>query len=161
MTHPSKISVNDRHQFEVEPGTVDTLDMVSNGENAWHLLENSEAYQIELLEADYQTRMYTLLVNGRRLQVHISDHYQRLIQQMGLTIGGTQKQNTVKAPMPGLVLDVLVTPGQTVEKGDALLILEAMKMENVIKASGEGVVKSIQVTKGAAVDKGQLLVEME
>ena len=63
--------------------------------------------------------------------------------------------------MPGLVLDVLVTPGQKVEKGDALLILEAMKMENVIKASGEGVVKSIQVTKGAAVDKGQLLVEME
>lgn len=161
MTHPFKISVNDRHQFEVDPTAVDTLDMVPNGENAWHLLENSEAYQIELLEADYQTRMYTLMVNGRRLQVHISDHYQRLIQQMGLTIGGTQKQNTVKAPMPGLVLDVLVTPGQKVEKGDALLILEAMKMENVIKASGEGVVKSIQVTKGAAVDKGQLLVEME
>jgi biotin carboxyl carrier protein len=63
--------------------------------------------------------------------------------------------------MPGLVLNVLVQAGQEVAKGDALLILEAMKMENVIKASGDGKVKSVKVKQGEAVDKGLLLVEME
>jgi biotin carboxyl carrier protein len=63
--------------------------------------------------------------------------------------------------MPGLVLNILVEAGQEVSKGDALLILEAMKMENVIKASGDGKVRSVKVKKGDAVDKGLLLVEME
>ena len=63
--------------------------------------------------------------------------------------------------MPGLVLSILVEPGQAVQKGDVLLILEAMKMENVLKAAGDGTVKNIAVAKGAAVDKGQLLLEME
>jgi biotin carboxyl carrier protein len=69
--------------------------------------------------------------------------------------------NTVKAPMPGLVLNIVVEPGQTVEKGDPMIILEAMKMENVIKAAGEGRVKAIKVQKGMAVDKGQLLIELD
>ena len=68
--------------------------------------------------------------------------------------------SNVKAPMPGLVLDILVETEQAVSKGDALLILEAMKMENVLKAEGDGVVKSIEVTKGTAVDKGQIIIEM-
>lgn len=63
--------------------------------------------------------------------------------------------------MPGLVLQILVEPGQLVQKGDALLLLEAMKMENVIKAASNGQVKTVAVQKGAAVDKGQLLLEME
>ena len=62
--------------------------------------------------------------------------------------------------MPGLVLQILVEAGQTVQKGEPLLILEAMKMENVLKASGEGQVKSVNVQKGMAVDKGHLLLEM-
>ena len=83
------------------------------------------------------------------------------MQKLGLSIGGSQKQNVVKAPMPGLVLSVMVEPGQVVSKGDPLLILEAMKMENVIKAIGDGTVKSVAVEKGAAVEKGHLLLEME
>ncbi|HNM32873.1 MAG TPA: biotin/lipoyl-binding protein, partial [Chitinophagales bacterium] len=66
-----------------------------------------------------------------------------------------------KAPMPGLVLDILVEAGQAVNKGDNLIILEAMKMENIIKASGSGTVKSIHVQKKDAVEKNQLLIEME
>ena len=80
---------------------------------------------------------------------------------MGLSVGGSQKVNVVKAPMPGLVLQITATLGQDVQKGDTLLILEAMKMENVIKATGEGRVKSIAVQQGAAVEKGQLLIEFE
>ena len=68
--------------------------------------------------------------------------------------GGEQ----VKAPMPGNVLDVKVSVGQQVKKGDVLLILEAMKMENEINAPKDGTVAQVTVTKGATVDSGAVLV---
>lgn len=161
MKDPFKISVNDRFQFEVTPEQAQQLDIVTDGPSAFHALEAGQSYRVELLESDYIQRTYLLSVNGHAFKVHINDYYERLIQQMGLNTGSAQKQNTVKAPMPGLVLSIAVEPGQAVQKGDTLLILEAMKMENVIKATGDGVVKSIQVKQGAPVDKGQLLLELE
>jgi biotin carboxyl carrier protein len=80
---------------------------------------------------------------------------------MGLSTNITFQIKEIKAPMPGLVLDLEVEPGQTVSQGDVLLILEAMKMENVLKSPGDGIVKSIAVKKGDAVEKGQILIEME
>ncbi|MBK8500165.1 MAG: acetyl-CoA carboxylase biotin carboxyl carrier protein subunit [Flavobacteriales bacterium] len=64
----------------------------------------------------------------------------------------------LKAPMPGLVLNILVKPGDTVRKNDPVLVLEAMKMENVIKAPADAVVKAIAAEKGKPVEKGQLLI---
>jgi len=81
-----------------------------------------------------------------------------LLEKMGIANLETVQVNDLKAPMPGLILDILVTPGQTVKKGDQLLILEAMKMENVLKAPGDGVVASIEVEKGKSVEKGQILI---
>jgi biotin carboxyl carrier protein len=69
------------------------------------------------------------------------------------------KINTIKAPMPGLIIDLKVQAGSTVKAGDPLLILEAMKMENIIKSSGEGIVKSVKVKKGDSVEKGEVLIE--
>jgi biotin carboxyl carrier protein len=63
--------------------------------------------------------------------------------------------------MPGMILKVLVEPGQLINKGDGLLILEAMKMENVLKASGTATVKSIKVDERTAVEKGAVLIELE
>jgi biotin carboxyl carrier protein len=63
--------------------------------------------------------------------------------------------------MPGLVLSINVKVGDTIQKGDTLMILEAMKMENVIKAPADAVVKKININKGQAVEKAQLLMEME
>ena len=63
--------------------------------------------------------------------------------------------------MPGLVLEVLVKPGQTVKKGDKILVLEAMKMENIIKSPGEGIVKECLAEVGATVEKNQILINFE
>ena len=63
----------------------------------------------------------------------------------------------VSAPMPGTILDVRVSNGASVKKGDILFILEAMKMENEIMAPCDGTIASVSVTKGAAVDSGALL----
>jgi biotin carboxyl carrier protein len=61
--------------------------------------------------------------------------------------------------MPGLIIDLKVKQGDVVKAGDALLILEAMKMENIIKAPGEGTVKMIKAKKGDSVEKNQVLIE--
>jgi len=66
---------------------------------------------------------------------------------------GTQ----VNAPMPGNILDVKVSVGDTVAEGDVLMILEAMKMENEILAPAAGKVASVQVAKGASVNSGDVL----
>ena len=66
----------------------------------------------------------------------------------------------IVAPMPGTILDVKVSNGQAVKKGDLLFILEAMKMENEIFASQDGKVASIAVQKGASVTSGQALCEL-
>ena len=66
----------------------------------------------------------------------------------------------VKSPMPGNILDVRVSAGQAVKKGDVLLILEAMKMENEILAARDGVVASVAVTKGATVNSGDVMLTL-
>ena len=73
---------------------------------------------------------------------------------------GAAGANKVTAPMPGTILDVKVSVGQSVKNGDVLCILEAMKMENEIAAPCDGVVASINVTKGATVNTGDLLLSL-
>jgi biotin carboxyl carrier protein len=80
---------------------------------------------------------------------------------MGYRLGSAQAENTVKAPMPGIILEVRVSTGDAVKKGDTLLILEAMKMENAILSPMDGVVKKILSEKGETVDKNKLLIELE
>lgn len=159
MPKPFNVTVNDQYQFELTDDT--KLDIVQEAPEHYHLLEHGIAYRIEVQSNNQEKRQFQIAVNGTSFTVHIADEYEQLIKAMGLNNSQQQKQNSVKAPMPGLVLEVQVSPGQTVAKGDTLLILEAMKMENVLKAAADGVVKSIHVQKGAAVEKGALLLELE
>ncbi len=67
----------------------------------------------------------------------------------------------IKSPMPGTIVDVKVSQGQSVKEGDVLVVLEAMKMENEIKAPKAGTVTSVAVAKGASVESGTLLVTVK
>ena len=158
---PFKVSVNGQHHFDLHPTEAQELDIVPDSDGRFHILHDGKSYQAEIVEIDHTARFIVAKVNGTRFSISIADHYDRLVLQLGLSMGGTQKANIVKAPMPGLVLNLLVEAGQLVSKGDPLLILEAMKMENVLKATGDGRVKSVHVQKSAAVVKGQLLLEMD
>ncbi len=79
---------------------------------------------------------------------------------MGIDITAGKKVNYIKAPMPGLVLNVAVAEGQAIKKGDPILVLEAMKMENVIKAPADGAIRKISVNKGDKVEKNQVMVSL-
>lgn len=155
-----KALVNERFEFS-ETQLSTPVDWVPDGKNRYHLLHNNKSYVIEVLGADHEKKLVDLRINGNPYQVQLKNKLDNLVDQMGLSVASDQKINDIKAPMPGLVLDLQVKVGQTVVKGDNLLILEAMKMENVIKSQGEGVIKAIHVEKGVPVDKGQLLVELE
>lgn len=161
INEPFRIAIDGQQEIDISPEDARNLDIVPDGDGQFHLLHKGRSYHAELVETDYAGHHYTIKIDGVAFRLKISDHYERLVQQLGLHVGGSQKINAVKAPMPGLVLNIMVEPGQAVQKGDPLLILEAMKMENVIKAAGDGQVKAVKVQQGAAVDKGQLLLEME
>ena len=60
--------------------------------------------------------------------------------------------------MPGLVIDVCISEGDKIKKGDKIIVLEAMKMENIIKSPTDGIIKKINVNKGMAVEKNQILI---
>lgn len=115
----------------------------------------------ELLHHDRAAKVLTLRVNGQSYVVELRNELDELLEQMGMGPGAGTVQSKIKAPMPGLVLEVFVSEGQDVAKDEPLLILEAMKMENVIKAPQEGKVKRVSVEKGKAIDKNALLVEFE
>jgi biotin carboxyl carrier protein len=161
MDTPFKITVNDKAPLEIKAREAHDLDMVNISDSQFHILQDSIAYKAELIEADFKNKRFKMKINGNIFSVSIGDKYDQLVAQMGLSKVSAVKMNEIKAPMPGLVLEVSVKVGDKVTKGDKVLILEAMKMENVLKAAGDGIVKSINVTKGAAVEKGTVLIEME
>lgn len=157
---PFLLTVNDT-ELSIAPDAIDSLDNIAISEGQFHILKDNKAFKAEIIEADYANKSITVSVNGNHYNVKIADKFDRLVKQIGLTIGNASKTNIIKSPMPGLVLQVMAAVGQQVNKGETLLILEAMKMENAIKAPADAVIKAIKVEKGTAVDKGQLLIELE
>jgi biotin carboxyl carrier protein len=154
-------TVNGALEVAVKTSDLLTLDKVQSNKDHYHILHNYQSYNVEVMGADYAAKTFSLKVNGSTHHVQLDDELDTLIKQLGLTIKSNQKSNHLKAPMPGLVLEVMVNAGQTVKKGDTLLILEAMKMENSLKCQADAVVKMVHVKKGTAVEKGELLIEME
>jgi biotin carboxyl carrier protein len=115
---------------------------------------------LELLQKDENGKLLTVKVNGIKRVLELETEMDLLLKKLGMDKLASPKLNQVKAPMPGLVLRILVKDGDEVKKGETLLVLEAMKMENVIKAPADLVVKKITVTEKTAVDKNQVLIEL-
>jgi biotin carboxyl carrier protein len=134
---------------------------VTSSEHSMHVLKDNKSYSIDILEINKEEKFVSMLVNGHKYKVDVKDKYDQLLSSLGLDKLLSKKVNDIKAPMPGLVVDVRVQAGDVVKKGDPVLVLEAMKMENILKAPGDGKVAKVHVTKGVAVEKNQVLVNLE
>lgn len=122
-------------------------DMVKINDNIFHILYQNKSYTAELVKTDRESKTFTFKINGRTYPVTLKDKFDLLLEKMGLNSTAGSKVNNVKAPMPGLIVDLKIQVGDSVKQGDALLILEAMKMENILKSPYEGVVKNLKVKK--------------
>lgn len=100
-----------------------------------------------------------VMMSGRQFEAQVLDERAMLMmQRRGAQTTGSGE---VKAPMPGLIVDVTAERGASLAKGDTLIILESMKMQNELKSPIDGVVRAIHVEAGQAVDKNELLVEIK
>ncbi len=161
MNNTLKVSVNKEYNFDVTEEQMLAADAVSLDYENFHVLHNNTSYHAQVVNTDFINKTYTVVVNNNEYVVNIANHLDQLIKEMGFEVGKAKVVNAIKAPMPGLILEINVAVGQEVNEGDNLLILEAMKMENSFDSPRAGIIKSIAVTKGQAVEKGQLLIEFE
>ena len=134
-------------------------DIVKLSENSFHILYKNKSYRAEVVSVEPETKTVLLKINNRKHSVIVKDKLDLLLETMGIDSQASGKLNTIKAPMPGLIIDLKIKTGDSVNEGDQLLILEAMKMENVIKSPGKGTVKHVKVKKGDSVEKGQVMIE--
>ena len=155
-----QITVNKEHEFDLTGNDI-VPNIIRLPDGTYHLIQDQKSYKITVLDIDIQSKEMTLLINSREMKLSVKDDFDILVKKLGFTLNTTQKIKEIKAPMPGLVLDIMIKVGESVTVGTPLLILEAMKMENVIKALGEGIVKKILVNKKDAIEKGSIMIEME
>ena len=130
-------------------------------DNDYLVEQDGKKYTVKLLKIDTDLKQLTFKINGDILEITQEDEYDMLLKSLGMGAGAVKKVNDMKAPMPGVVIDVKISVGQEVKKDDGLVVLEAMKMENIITSPREGIIKKVPITKGTAIDKGQLLIEFE
>ncbi|MES2747043.1 MAG: biotin/lipoyl-containing protein [Bacteroidota bacterium] len=161
MSNSYKLTVNNGTPIDATESDLKNLDAIPIDKSNFHVLKDSKPYKAEIISTDFIAKKYTVKVNNNLYEVAISDALDILIQSMGIERGRIKVVNAIKAPMPGLILEISVAVGQEVKENDPLLILEAMKMENSFLSPRNGIIKSIAVEKGNAVDKGQLLIEFE
>ncbi len=135
------------------------MDIVPLGNSSYSLIYKNKSHEINILSINQETKSIILTIDGISTEVNIANKMDLLLEKMGIDTSATNKLSVLKAPMPGLVIEWFVNEGDTVNVGDKLLVLEAMKMENVIKSPGEGIVKKILIKKGTAIEKNQLLIE--
>ncbi len=162
------VNINNKFDYQIEfdgqsgkliaNGKSFDIDLLEIKNGSFHVLKNNVSYNVEVIEADYLTKNFIIKVNGNNYSVVVKDKFDTLLHDLGMDKLSGAKTSEIKAPMPGLVLEIRVTVGQEIKKGDPVIVLEAMKMENILKSPTDGIVKNIGVTKGDKVEKNTVLV---
>ena len=128
--------------------------------NGRYLLRmGTKLYKIDNVEYDKHTITFTL--DGHWYQVDVRNEQDLLLDRLGFKRAGEIGEGELNAPMPGKILEVLVSEGDDVELGEPVAILEAMKMENELKAPIKGTITSISVSEGDSLDKNDVILEIE
>ena len=151
-------SENGSFSIENKPFNADVLEY-RNGK--FHIISENVSYTAEILSFDKDEKTFEIKVNHTIYNVKVQDRFDQLLKEMGIDAAAGKKVNDIKAPMPGMVLQVMVENGQQIKKGDAIVVLEAMKMENILKSPSDGIVKTVKVIKGDKVEKNQVMVFLD
>jgi len=162
-----QIKVNGKYEFDID-GNGEDLSINKNkisadarrlNASSWHIINGLRSYNAEVVSFNAAEKTAEIKVNNNLYTVTAKDQFDVLLDKLGLSSLTSAKISEIKAPMPGMVLKVLVTEGTEVKKGDNLFILEAMKMENIIKSPADVTVKTVKIKPGDKVEKGQVLLQ--
>ena len=147
ITYEIEITPEGVITMDGEPVEADLLQVDPLGLHS--LLINHQSYELVVEE---QQRGYRVTLGGNAFSVDVADERQLRMESSRADVSAGDGDLPIHAPIPGLVVKVMVTEGQTVALNDPLVILEAMKMENEIRAPREGVVRNISVQVGQSVE---------
>ncbi|NEU10340.1 biotin/lipoyl-binding protein [Flavihumibacter sp. R14] len=164
-----KISVNSKYKFEIDTdkgriladGAEIALDMKAGTGEHFHIIRENKSYRAEVVTFSHAEKTCTIRVNGNDYHLDVKDQFDELLHRLGMDTLNKTKIAELKAPMPGMVLKVLVREGDVVKKGDNILVLEAMKMENIIKSPADVTIKVIKIKPSDKVEKNQIMILFE
>jgi biotin carboxyl carrier protein len=156
-----KVFILDGKDNKLVNGSDPDMDIIQTSKGKFHFLISGRSYTAEIISVDKETKSCIIKVGDKIIPVQIRDKYDELLQEIGIDETSGKKVNDIKAPMPGMVLKVMVENGQPIKRGDSIVVLEAMKMENILKSPADGIVKKIFVTKGDKVEKNQVMVNLD
>lgn len=157
-----QITLNGIHKFDISKdegkylvnGSVVECSIHRIDNNSFQVIVNNQALpvSVSLSRDPYELKIghYTHLVETR----HES---QLALEKIGIIQKTTKKEEILKAPMPGLIVDILAYEGDEIKAGQALLVLKAMKMENIIRAPHDGVIRKILVNRDQKIEKDAAL----
>ena len=133
------------------------VDGKQTGQNNYSLIINHRSFEVDV---DTSEEEYRVLVDGRSYHIHLVDERRMRLGgfQTGIQLQGKQE---VTVPMAGNVIAVLVAEGDRVDKGQGLVIVEAMKMENEIRSPIDAEIKEVRVKTGQSVEAGETLMVVE
>jgi len=137
------------------------IEFVKSATNSFKMRMNGVEKDADLAKLDKENKLVIVRIEGKKFAVQIKEPVDLMLDKLGISIKSTKKVNNLKAPMPGLVIKILAEQGKHYKAGDALMILEAMKMENVFKAAADVTIKAIEITERQTVEKGQILMVFE
>ncbi|HKZ67056.1 MAG TPA: acetyl-CoA carboxylase biotin carboxyl carrier protein subunit [Chitinophagaceae bacterium] len=140
---------------------IGNIDIVKISPTEFNIIKDRHSINAKLVEADTTGKKLKIEIEGEIFDIEIKDELDQVLEKMGFGTVTNKVIKEIKAPMPGLVLEIAVADGQDVKEGDKILILGAMKMENCIMIHTNAKVKKVVVAAGQAVEKGQVLVELE
>ena len=155
-----KVKVNE-FLFSFTKMEIDNADIVQQSSTEYNLIKDHRCVNAKFVEANAAGKKLKIEIEGKIFDIEIKDELDQVLEKMGFGSAINKAIKEIKAPMPGLVLEIAIVDGQDVNEGDKILILEAMKMENCIMIHTNARIKKVIVAAGQAVEKGQVLVELE
>ena len=125
------------------------------------LSNGSKKLECKILKENVIDQSYIVRTNGEISTIRLIKQVEKTIEKLGIQKENQKNINVLKAPMPGLILDVVIKESEFVKKGDPVIILEAMKMENILSSPVDGIVKEIKVNPQQTVEKNNILIKFE
>lgn len=141
--------------------SVSSSSLVRLSDNCFEIELSGKTLTIEVLSFDLDNKQLQIRNNHRVYDLTFKHSIDEILDSMGIKRTSDDKNTSIKAPMPGKVLEVVAKEGDHVQKGGPILILEAMKMENVLKAENDCVIRKVLITTQENVEKNQVLVELD